>query len=114
MSRNSNIPKWARTRPSEPPTPQAEINPAEVDPDEAAVLQVMQTTRACSRERDMALLELSYEQLKLYMEAMYIPGEVEIYRESIRHYRQYISSSPDIYEADGMPRWRRHLNNEAE
>ncbi len=109
MARRRKIPDGVRH-----PALQQEINPAEVDPDEAAVIEVMQTTRACTRERDEALLELSYEQLELYMEAMFIPGDAETYRESIRHYWQYISSSPDIYEADGTPRWRRHLTNETE
>ncbi len=87
----------------------ATVTQQEATPDETAVLEVMQTTPVYTRERDMALLELSDEQLKLYMELLVIPGKPEIYRESRRGYWAYIDSHQDIYEANGTPRRRRHM-----
>jgi hypothetical protein len=86
----------------------------DIDPDEEAVIEVMQTTNACTRERDEALLELSYDQLEVYMEVMSIPGDVEVYRRSIRNLWAYKRANPDIYAPDGKPLWRQHMANEAE
>lgn len=71
--------------------------------DEAALLEIMQLTPD-SRECDTRLLELSYEQIRLYMELHSIPGDVETYIQSIRGYWQYIDSNPKLSELDETPR----------
>ncbi len=81
--------------------------------DEAAVMAVLQTTPACSRERDMAVLTLSHEQIKLYLETMCVPMEPEDYMQQVRGYWKFIESRPDIYEPDGTPRWRKHIQGDS-
>jgi hypothetical protein len=83
-----------------------------ISADEAAVIDVMQTTHVCTRERDMAVLALSYEQIALYLEALYIPMEPEQYMHQVRSYWRYIDDNPSIYAPDGTPRWRRHMQME--
>ncbi len=75
--------------------------------DEAQVMAVLSIPRG--RERDLRVIELEDGPLALYMEVLYIPGDVETYRQSTRSYWQYIDKHPEIYEQDGTPRWKRHL-----
>ncbi len=81
--------------------------PKHEDADVAAVIDVIRNTPACSRERDMRLLELSYEQLKLYLDACSIVMEPEMYRQQVRDYWQYVDANPHIYNHDGTTHWGR-------
>ncbi len=84
-----------------------------ISEDEAAVIEVMQTTHVCTRERDMAVLALSYEQIELYLEVHHIPLEPEGYMQQVWSYWRYIDDNPAIYAPDGTPRWRRHMQSDS-
>ncbi len=87
-----------------PSMPQRRIQkPIEVDTDKVA--EVICTPHG--RERDLKSLELTDDQLALYMELLVIPGTLDQYRDSTSAYWQYIAKHPEVYNADGSIHWGR-------